>query len=153
VCDLKLQWEFYKWDARIRLVTAENVSACITVNCEVCRLAIAQLHVVPSWLHKVSTNPIIKSTTRLISHPYMWKYDPTMNYVQQRRLWVRGTIYRAYDRHNSIEMPSKKLALLWSHYLAPTDRECIGKQGCVPVQQIIHMCTTEFAVTSNKPPS
>jgi hypothetical protein len=41
MCDLKLQWDCDKSFARIRLVKAENPSACATVNCNVCRSAIA----------------------------------------------------------------------------------------------------------------
>jgi hypothetical protein len=63
--------------ARIRLAKTENPSACGTVNCKVCSSAIAQLlPVVPSFVHKVSINPIVQRKTRLISHtdPYTWQY-------------------------------------------------------------------------------
>jgi hypothetical protein len=38
---LKCQWDCYKSVARIRLVKTENPIACVTVNCKVCRSAIA----------------------------------------------------------------------------------------------------------------
>jgi hypothetical protein len=38
--DLKLQWDGYEFVARIRLVKTENPSACVKVNCNVCRSAI-----------------------------------------------------------------------------------------------------------------
>jgi hypothetical protein len=41
MCDLKLQWNYYKSVARIRLVKAEKPSACATVNWEVCRITVA----------------------------------------------------------------------------------------------------------------
>jgi hypothetical protein len=39
MCDAK--WDCYKLVARIRLVKTENSSACVTVNCELCRSVIA----------------------------------------------------------------------------------------------------------------
>jgi hypothetical protein len=41
MCDLKLQCDGYKSVARIRLVKAEYPSVCVTVNCDVCKSAIA----------------------------------------------------------------------------------------------------------------
>jgi hypothetical protein len=41
MCDLKWHWDCYKSVAWIRLVKAENPSACAAVNCEVCRSAVA----------------------------------------------------------------------------------------------------------------
>jgi hypothetical protein len=41
MCGLKLQWECYKSVARIRLMKTEKPSAYVTVNCKVCRSAIA----------------------------------------------------------------------------------------------------------------
>jgi hypothetical protein len=41
MCDLKLQWDCYKSVARKRLMKTENPSACGTVNCKVCKSAIA----------------------------------------------------------------------------------------------------------------
>jgi hypothetical protein len=41
MCDLKLQWNGYKSVARILLVKPGNPNACLTVNCKVCRSAIA----------------------------------------------------------------------------------------------------------------
>jgi hypothetical protein len=41
MCDLKLKLDFYKPVTRIRLMKIENPSACVTVNCKVCRIAIA----------------------------------------------------------------------------------------------------------------
>jgi hypothetical protein len=44
-----------------------NPSGCVTVNCKLCRSAIAlQLIVVLSGVHEVSINPIIQSKPRLI---------------------------------------------------------------------------------------
>jgi hypothetical protein len=40
-CDLKWQWDCYKSVARIRLLKTENPSEYLTVNCKVCRSAIA----------------------------------------------------------------------------------------------------------------
>jgi hypothetical protein len=40
LCDFRWQWYYYKSVARIWLVKAENPSACVTVNCKVCRSAI-----------------------------------------------------------------------------------------------------------------
>jgi hypothetical protein len=39
MCDLKLQRNYDKSVARIRLVKTENHSACAPVNLEVCRIA------------------------------------------------------------------------------------------------------------------
>jgi hypothetical protein len=39
-CGFELQWDCYKSVARIRLVKTENYSACITVDCKVCRSAV-----------------------------------------------------------------------------------------------------------------
>jgi hypothetical protein len=52
-------------------VKTENTSVCVTVNCKVCRSAIAlYLHVVLSSVYKVSINSIIKSNTPyVITHP------------------------------------------------------------------------------------
>jgi hypothetical protein len=41
MCDFKSQGECYKSVVRLRLVKSENHSACVTVNCKVCRGAIA----------------------------------------------------------------------------------------------------------------
>jgi hypothetical protein len=41
VKNIKLQVDCDKSVARIRLVKTENSSACITVNCKVCRISIA----------------------------------------------------------------------------------------------------------------
>jgi hypothetical protein len=41
MCDLKWQWDCYKSVAWMRLVKTENTSACVTVNCKLCRSAIA----------------------------------------------------------------------------------------------------------------
>jgi hypothetical protein len=41
MCDLKSQWDGYKSVARIRLVKTVDPSVCVTVNCKVCRQAIA----------------------------------------------------------------------------------------------------------------
>jgi hypothetical protein len=38
-CDLKCQWDCYKSVVRIRLEKAENHSASVTVNCNVCKSA------------------------------------------------------------------------------------------------------------------
>jgi hypothetical protein len=70
--------ETYKSVARIRLVKTENLSVCATVNCKVCRSAIALLiPVVPSCVNKVSKNPIVQSKNPSISHAqnlYTWQY-------------------------------------------------------------------------------
>jgi hypothetical protein len=72
MCDLKWQWDCYISVAGIRLVKTENPSACVTVNCKVCRIAIAlQLPVVPSCVNKVSINAISQSRTHLISHAHL----------------------------------------------------------------------------------
>jgi hypothetical protein len=39
VCDFKWQWDCFKSVSRIRLVKTENLRACVTVNCKVCRSA------------------------------------------------------------------------------------------------------------------
>jgi hypothetical protein len=75
--DLQLHWNCDKSVARIRLVKTENPSACATVNCEVCRIAIA-LYCLSSrvvWMYKVSIIPIIQSKTPSICHPYTWQYE------------------------------------------------------------------------------
>jgi hypothetical protein len=41
MCELKLQSDCYKSVAWIRLVKAENVSACVTVNLKVSRVVMA----------------------------------------------------------------------------------------------------------------
>jgi hypothetical protein len=41
ICDLKWQWDNYKSVARIRLVKTAKPSACVMVNCKVCKSAIA----------------------------------------------------------------------------------------------------------------
>jgi hypothetical protein len=84
-CVLYLQWDCYKFVARIRLVNTENASVYVTVNCKVCRSAIAlQLPVVPSGVYKWSVNPIIQSKPRLIitSHKIV-----TIIMI----MWTRGT--------------------------------------------------------------
>jgi hypothetical protein len=43
ICDLKWHWDCYKSVAWIRLVKMKNPSACVTVNCKVCRSTIARL--------------------------------------------------------------------------------------------------------------
>jgi hypothetical protein len=54
---------------RIGLVKTENLSACVTVNWNVCRSVIALLlPIVPNEVHEVSINPIIQFRTRLIRH-------------------------------------------------------------------------------------
>jgi hypothetical protein len=56
----------FKCVARIRLVKTKNPSACVTVNCKVCRSTIAlQLPVVPSGVNRASINPIIQSKSRV----------------------------------------------------------------------------------------
>jgi hypothetical protein len=40
MCDLKLQRDSYKPVTRIRLVKTKKPSACVTVNCKVCKSAI-----------------------------------------------------------------------------------------------------------------
>jgi hypothetical protein len=41
MCTLKLERDCYKSVARIRLMKTEKPNACVTVNCKVCRIAIA----------------------------------------------------------------------------------------------------------------
>jgi hypothetical protein len=69
MCDLKLQWDGYISVARLRLLKIENPSAFVTVNCKVCKSAIALYclwsRVVNAW---GALNPIIQSGIRLISH-------------------------------------------------------------------------------------
>jgi hypothetical protein len=50
ICGLMLQWDGYKCVARISLVKAENPSAYVTMNCKVCKSALAMyvLPLVPS---------------------------------------------------------------------------------------------------------
>jgi hypothetical protein len=71
ICDLKLHWNC-KSIVRIRLVKTENPSACVTVNCKMCRSAIDLycLSVVPSWVYEVSIKPILQSRTRLKARPH-----------------------------------------------------------------------------------
>jgi hypothetical protein len=71
-CDLKLQWEWYKSVARIRLVKHENPSACVTVNCEVCRnscnvVLLAITICVAKWSINPVQNPCYKTHTPLNS--------------------------------------------------------------------------------------
>jgi hypothetical protein len=47
--DSKWQWDCYKSVARIRLVKTEYPSACVMVNCKVCRSAIA-LYCLQFWV-------------------------------------------------------------------------------------------------------
>jgi hypothetical protein len=50
-------------------VKTENHSACVMMNCKVCRNSgNAVLPVAPSCVNKGSINPIIQSRTRLISY-------------------------------------------------------------------------------------
>jgi hypothetical protein len=82
MCDLKLQWDFYKYVAWLRLVKTENPSACVAVNCEVRGNSDSAVTAcsLEFWMYKVSINPINQSKTRLISHAlqhvtiFIWVY-------------------------------------------------------------------------------
>jgi hypothetical protein len=80
MCDLKWQWYCYKSVAWIRLVKTEKPSACWTVNCKVCRSAIA-LNYLSWWGVNLcgAINPIIQSKTHLISHRETWQIIQQMN--------------------------------------------------------------------------
>jgi hypothetical protein len=60
MCDLKWQWDCCISVAMKRLVKTENHSACATVNCSVCRIAIALycLYSRVVWMYTVLINPI-----------------------------------------------------------------------------------------------
>jgi hypothetical protein len=80
-CWRKSEWDCYKSVAMIRLVKAENSSACVTVNWKVRRLAIAfspELYVkgVNKSGHEIQT-PSYKSRAT----SYTWQYDNSVSTI------------------------------------------------------------------------
>jgi hypothetical protein len=76
--DFKLQWDCDKSVARIRLVKAENPSACVTVNSKVCRSAIALcVYGVNKFNHPIQ-NPSYKSRTTPRRVTILWHVNPLL---------------------------------------------------------------------------
>jgi hypothetical protein len=106
MCDLKLQWDGYKSVARIRLVKTKNPSACVTVNCKVCKISdSAVLPVVPSLVNKISVNPIIQSKNRHAQTPYTWQYIrllPSSYHLTFMIIFLSCVLYELLSRNRVV---------------------------------------------------